>query len=56
MKKKKLRCSRCGNEFFSDKPVDVCDVCGSLAFIVEESWEILFSYFKPGKKFKSEKQ
>ncbi len=46
MKKKKLRCTRCGHEFYSDKSEDVCDVCGSVALAVEEPWEILFSYMK----------
>ncbi len=51
MKPKKLRCTKCGKEFYSDKSEDICDNCGGLALIIEEGWEIFFS--RPIEKLKS---
>ncbi len=44
MKKKKLRCTKCGKEFYSDRSEELCPHCGGRALIIEETWEILFSY------------
>jgi len=54
MKKKKLRCTRCGNEFYSDNSEGICNKCGGLALLIEEPWEILFSYFSTSKKITNE--